>query len=85
MTTTTYRQAARRFLLEHPECEIRWDDQCQRWACEVDHVIGRAVRPDLKHDPDNWQATCRPCHRAKHDHPGEAKRRGVTLNSWDRP
>ena len=39
--------------------------RCGAPATEADHIINRATRPDLATDPDNGQALCRSCHRAK--------------------
>lgn len=34
---------------------------------DVDHIINKGSRPDLKYDLNNMQYLCRPCHRAKTD------------------
>ena len=33
---------------------------------DVDHILTRSRRPDLRCDPANLQVLCRTCHRAKH-------------------
>jgi 5-methylcytosine-specific restriction protein A len=42
---------------------------CQRCrsalATDVDHVLDRADRPDLRLDPDNCQSLCKRCHSSK--------------------
>lgn len=51
---------------------------CGAPATEADHIIGRAVAPELALDLDNGQALCTPCHRAKTDAEkaaGRARRR----------
>ncbi len=47
--------------------------KCGEPATEADHIINRAVAPDLALDPDNGQALCKSCHRAKTQ--AEANRR----------
>lgn len=39
--------------------------KCGEPATEADHIISRAVAPDLVNDPDNGQALCARCHQAK--------------------
>ena len=44
----------------HPLCCA-----CGRPASEVDHKIPISQRPDLRLDPENLQAMCKPCHSRK--------------------
>lgn len=67
-------------LTDRPCCEIRWDDQCQGRAVDVDEIQGRGVGGSIT-DPANLQTTCRHCHGQKHDNPAEAKRRGLTRSA----
>jgi 5-methylcytosine-specific restriction endonuclease McrA len=71
-----------RLLTERPHCEIRWDARCTVRATEVDEVLLRSRGGSIL-DEDNCQTTCRPCHRAKTEHPAEAQRRGLTRSSWE--
>lgn len=65
-------------LAARPFCEVRWDHLCAVTAVEVDERLSRAQGGSIL-DPDNCQPTCRPCHEAKHANPGEAVRRGLTV------
>lgn len=38
---------------------------CGRPATEADHIVNRAVAPELALDPANGQALCTSCHQAK--------------------
>lgn len=72
------RKLVREFLHERPWCEIRWDDRCEGRSVDVDEVLARGQGGSIL-DETNLQATCRPCHRAKHANPTEAVARGVTI------
>lgn len=58
------------FLMGHPSCEIARKDICKGRAGEVHHVKGRGKNLN---NPMTWLATCRPCHRWIHEHPGQAR------------
>jgi 5-methylcytosine-specific restriction enzyme A len=52
------------FLTLHPLCQTCLDQGRATLATQVDHVVPIAQGgPDA--DPDNWRATCVPCHREK--------------------
>ncbi len=65
-------------LAAHPVCEVRWDARCTVLAVEVDERMGRGIGGSIL-DPANCQTSCRACHVAKHAHPAEAVRRGLTI------
>jgi hypothetical protein len=66
-------------LLERrPWCEVRWDGGCEGRAVDVDEIVGRGVGGSFL-DESNCQTTCRHCHRMKTENPGEAQRRGLTV------
>lgn len=65
-------------LAARPSCEIRWDDRCTSRAVDCDEILGRAQGGSIL-DPANIQTACRACHEAKHAHPTEAVRRGLTV------
>ena len=50
-------------------CEIRNSENCSpdrpQPATEVDHKVPITMRPDLRLDERNLQASCRPCNRRK--------------------
>ena len=54
-------------------------DSCERGVLEVDHIIGRAARPDLKMSLENVQYLCRECHYQKTMQQG---RRDFDNNKW---
>lgn len=69
------------FLEEHPYCEIRWDENCQGEAIDVDEIKLRSrggAKVPQDGDPSNFQSSCRYCHEQKTTHPAEAKSRGLT-------
>ena len=71
----------KRFLESHPYCQIRWDDQCQGIAVDVDEIKLRSRgggKVPKNGDESNFLATCRICHTQKTVNPAEAKRRGFT-------
>lgn len=71
-------------LTEKPNCEVKWNAQCQQRSVDVHEVINRsqggAIVPGPKADAQGQRfvATCRPCHTEITDHPAEARRRGWT-------
>lgn len=69
-------------LAERPWCEIRWDENCQGRAVDVDEIRSRARGGDFL-NPADCQTAYRYCHDRKHAEPTEAVRRGVARNSWD--
>lgn len=48
-------------------CDTSQGYGCGRWFqyIEVDHVIKRSVRPDLKYEEGNLQLLCHDCHMKK--------------------
>ncbi|MCW2868715.1 HNH endonuclease [Actinacidiphila oryziradicis] len=83
-TAKQYRMRARLvadLLTDYPWCQIRWDDNCQGLAVDVDEILSRGRGGDFL-DPANCQTACRYCHGLKHDRSDEAVERGVSLHSW---
>lgn len=60
--TTRWRQAARRFLVEHPLCCYCEKIGHTTAATVVDHVVPHKGDLSLFWDRDNWQSLCKPCH-----------------------
>ncbi len=58
-SSSRWRAARRCYLVKHPFCS------CGAKATVVDHILARAVRPDLEWVSSNWQALCHPCHARK--------------------
>lgn len=71
-----YRKARKDALSRAGEvCEARIPGTCEYRAQITHHVILRSQGgPD---EAWNLLATCDPCHRWAHDHPQEARRRGL--------
>ncbi len=65
------------YLARNPECQIRWDSDCTRWATEIDHAVNRGVDPPGVLDETNWNGTCWHCHHMKTNNPGLARQRGL--------
>lgn len=51
--------------------------ECQHWYSDMHEIVPRG-RGGSATDPDNILLVCRGCHRWIHDHPVEAKERGLT-------
>jgi hypothetical protein len=67
-------------LAERPWCQIRWDDGCEGRSADVHEPELRSRGADIC-DPGACVTTCRHCHRAVHDNPAEATRRGWMIPS----
>lgn len=76
-----YRVFRRRYLAEHPQCELG-SMVCTNWSTEIHHVVktshGGALHPGPKADRQGqvFMASCQPCNRYVEDHPLEARQRG---------
>ena len=57
--STRWRAARRCYLVKHPTCG------CGAKATVVDHVVPRAVAPELEWASSNWQPMCASCHARK--------------------
>lgn len=71
----------RRFLKDHPHCQVGWDRRCQSDAVDVHEPLTRARGGSIV-DPNNALAACRPCHDAIHAHPVEAMSRGFLRSQF---
>lgn len=65
-------------LEQNPWCQIRWDENCEGRADQVDEKLARSQGGSIL-DADNCQTCCGYCHRMKHLHPKEAVERGFTI------
>ena len=63
--------AAVAFLRRFKLCQVC----CRTLPVHRHHVVGRSG--PQKDDPKNWRAVCFQCHRWIHDHPAEARKRGL--------
>jgi 5-methylcytosine-specific restriction endonuclease McrA len=73
------RKLVAEILRDRPWCEIRWSPEvCEGRAVDVDEFLSRAQGGSIL-EVSNLQATCRPCHDAKHGNPAEAVDRGFTI------
>lgn len=59
------------YLESHPKCEL----QCGRAAKDIHHTRGRLGGNLL--NTDTWMGVCRTCHDWIHQHPKEARSRGL--------
>lgn len=74
-----------RALLEsRPWCEIACGPVCTGRATAVHEPLLRSRGGD-PYDVAACVTTCASCHRAAHDHPVQATRRGWLVPSWSRP
>lgn len=69
-----YSTARRKFLKDHPVCQVKFDG-CSKVATEVHHKNGR--RGKRLTDESGFVASCRACHAHIHNHPDQARKRGV--------
>ncbi|WP_350494686.1 HNH endonuclease [Roseiconus lacunae] len=60
-----WRNFRRERLKHEPVCRACKADGRTRAASVVDHIVPRAIRPDLELDWDNTQSLCVPCHNRK--------------------
>ena len=60
-----WRNASKRFLIEHPLCAACEAQGRVTAAAVVDHIEPHRGDPELFWDPDNWQGLCTPCHNRK--------------------
>lgn len=65
-----YGKKRKRFLAARPVCEL-----CPKPSRDVHHVHGRYGSAYL--DENTWKALCRACHDWIHQHPKEARERGL--------
>ena len=72
---------AKKYLAEHPICEIRWDQGCWYKANEVHEPLTRARGGSILSE-ENSLAVCRYCHVETHAHPAEATERGFLRSRW---
>jgi hypothetical protein len=81
------RAFVRKFLSEHPRCEVghvfvadrsTWPAarECRKWSVDVHEPLTRARGGSIL-DPDNVLATCRPCHDWIHANPTAATTLGL--------
>lgn len=51
------------------ECYLQISDRCPRWVTietlNIEHVLSKARRPDLKHDLNNLRPACGYCNELK--------------------
>lgn len=59
-----WQKAAASFLARHPVCACGQDD-CQRPATEVDHIVPHRGDERMFWDETNWQGLTKACHSMK--------------------
>ena len=69
-----WRRLRRWHLNRHPLCEACAELGLVVPATEVDHIIPRAVAPELRYDTSNLQALCKGCHSRKTRQDAKSKR-----------
>lgn len=74
-----YSEKRKIFLQSHPWCEVAVGvaTECVggNRSTDVHHVAGRLGGNYL--DESTWKASCRSCHDWIHNHPGQARQRGL--------
>ena len=75
-----YLPQRKRFLAEHPRCQLRITGICSHEATQVHHLIQRSLDPSDTNllDEVNWRASCEPCNNWISDHSVEAR-----ANGWE--
>lgn len=61
-----YKIANKKFLIEHPFCQLKLIG-CTNDSTEVHHLYSGRNRDKYYLDIENWKATCSSCHRYLHD------------------
>lgn len=69
-----YKEVAKWFKRQHPECQIRANENCTGKTEDVHHSAGRIG--DNLLDVAKFKSTCRNCHIYIENHPEEAMQRG---------
>ena len=59
-----WRRMRARVLREEPYCQVRLEG-CTRVSTTVDHIIPKALRPDLVMSRENCRGSCRNCNLKK--------------------
>ena len=72
-----YSKEAKAYLAAHPVCEAQVVENCTGKSIEIHHRRKRNSKDD-RINPDNFLATCRPCHLWVESHPKQAKELGLS-------
>ena len=74
-----YTKLRKQFLVDHPKCEIEWDDKCAKKANQVHHVKRRGKN---YLNVSTWKASCRHCHEMVEHNGSEAEARGFLVREY---
>lgn len=73
-----------RLLQERPDCEVKWDSDCNGTSTDVHERLPRSLGGRIVGGEETeYVATCRSCHTKLTDSPMEARRRGWVIQSWE--
>jgi len=73
-----YSISRKKFLEDHPICQMKIDTRCTIKSTEVHHTAGRIE--ELLLDMRYWKAGCHNCHSWVETHPDEAKALGLSID-----
>lgn len=72
-----YKEVSKRYLAKNPGCEAHISSGCTGLSAEIHHKRLRHTKND-RINPENFLATCRPCHLWITSHPKQAIELGLS-------
>ena len=76
--TAVYTVIRKKFLLDHPMCQIHLNG-CTQKATDIHHMHSGKDREQYYLDISTWKSACRNCHDWIHNHEKDAKELGFLL------
>jgi hypothetical protein len=68
-----YSEKRKKFLEEHPMCQIHISGICTTYSTDVHHTYAGANRNEFYLDELTWKASCRMCHGWVHANPKQSR------------
>jgi hypothetical protein len=69
-----YTKLRKRYLEEHPLCEVKFASNCSHYSTEIHHVRGGEERSAFYLVQSEWKGVCRNCHTEIHLNPEKARK-----------
>lgn len=69
--TRAWRKLRDQVVAEEPTCWLRFPGICTHVSTTADHIVPRAIRPDLAMVRSNLRGACRPCNQARGQTPAD--------------
>lgn len=74
-----YKKVRAKYLKEHPFCEAKIDEGCQKVSNEIHHKKGKVGEEDYL-NTEFFLATCWHCHKIIEANPSWSKKQGFSLS-----